>query len=150
MWRVGQQSEKEGAMAQQYRKRRKKAKRRPVQVRPLAPQAFWQALLRAQEAVSSPHPLLHEPISPHVLLEDWKHEEAITLDDTPFMRVMLTLRECYPQTQEFVSATARWYALQRLLNEHALTAWVKPEGEDAWQVDTAVCKRSRGKLIENQ
>jgi hypothetical protein len=126
-------------MAKQHRKRRKKAKRRPVQARPLAPQVFWQALLRAQEAVSSPHPLLHEPVSPHVLLQDWEHEEAITLDDTPFMRVMLTLRACYPQEREFVSAAARWYALQRLLEEHALAAWVKPVGEDAWQVDTAVC-----------
>ena len=125
-------------MAKQHRKRRKKAKRRPVQVRPLAPRGFWQALLRAQEAVSSPHPLLHAPVSPHVLLQDWEHEEAITLDDTPFMRVMLTLRACYPQEQEFVSAAARWYALQRLLEEHALAAWVKPVGEDAWQVDTAV------------
>ena len=125
-------------MAKQHRKRRKKAKRRPVQARPLAPQVFWQALLRAQEAVSSPHPLLHEPVSPHVLLQDWEHEEAITLDDTPFMRVMLTLRACYPQEREFVSAAARWYALQRLLEEHALAAWVKPVGEDAWQVDTAV------------
>ena len=80
----------------------------------------------------------HEPVSPHVLLQDWEHEEAITLDDTPFMRVMLTLRACYPQEREFVSAAARWYALQRLLEEHALAAWVKPEGEDAWQVDTAV------------
>ena len=125
-------------MAKHTRKRRKKDKRRPVQARPLAPQAFWQALLRAQEAVSSPHPLLHERVSPHVILQDGDQEEAITLTDTPFMRVMLTLRECYPQTQEFVSATARWYALQSLLDEHALSAWVKPVGEDAWQVDTAV------------
>jgi hypothetical protein len=81
---------------------------------------------------------LQEPVSPHVLLPDWEHEEDITLTDTPFMRVMLTLRACYPQEREFVSAVARWYALQRLLHERALSAWIKPVGEDAWQVADAV------------
>ena len=118
-------------MAKHTRKRRKKDKRRSVQVRPLAPEAFRQALLRAQEAVSSPHPLFHERVSLHVILQDGDQEEAITLTDTPFMRIMLTLRACYPQEREFVSAAARWYALQSLLDEHALPAWVTPVGEDA-------------------
>ena len=125
-------------MAKQHRKRRKKATRRPVQARPLAPQVFRQALLRAQEAVESPRPLFHEPISPHALLPDWEDEEDITLTDTHVMRVLLTLRACYPQTREFVSAAARWYALQRLLDERALSPWVTPLGDAAWQVDAAV------------
>jgi hypothetical protein len=124
-------------MAKHPWKRHQRGKRRPEQARPLAPEAFRQAVLRAQEAASRPHPLLQERVSPHVMLQGRDEELAITLHDTPLLRVMLTLRDCYPQPEDSLSAFRRWQALERLLEHHALAPWVKPVGE-AWQVADAV------------
>ena len=57
-------------MAKHPRKRRARDKRRPEQVRPLDPETFRQAVLRAHAAASTLHPLLHERGTPHLLLRD--------------------------------------------------------------------------------
>jgi hypothetical protein len=124
-------------MAKHPWKRRPRDKRRPAQVRPLAPEAFRQAVLRATEAASTPHPLVHERVSPHLMLRDGNQEEALTFTDTPLMGAILTLRECYPQLEDWLSALGRFQALESLLEHHELAPWVKPVGE-AWQVADAV------------
>jgi hypothetical protein len=125
-------------MAKHPRKRHNKAKRRPVYAWPLAPEAFRQAVLRAAEAAGKPHPLLHERVTPHIKLWDGNEELAITLTDTPVLRAMLTLRECFPQEREWLSACRRHHALEGLFGHPALAPWVTPVGETSWQVDDAV------------
>ena len=126
-------------MAKHPRKRHNKDKRRPVYAWPLAPEAFRQAVLRATEAAGKPHPLLHERVTPHITLRGGRNEElAITLTDTPVIRAMLTLRECFPQEREWLSAVRRCHALEGLFANPALYPWVKPVGEASWQVDDAV------------
>jgi hypothetical protein len=65
-------------------------------------------------------------------------ELAITLDDAPVIRAMLTLRECFPQEREWRSAFRRCHALEGLVGHPALSPWLKPVGEAAWQVADAV------------
>jgi hypothetical protein len=124
-------------MAKHPRKRRQRGKWRPEQARPLAPEAFRQAVLRANAAASTPHPLLHERVTPPLLLRDGNQEEALAFTDTPLMRAILTLRECYPQPGDWLSAFWRCQALESLLEHHELAPWVKAVGE-AWQVADAV------------
>lgn len=124
-------------MAKRHRKQRQRGTLRPEHARTFAPEAFRRAVLRAQEAASTPHSLLHERVTPHLILRHGNYEDAITLNDTPLMRVMLTLRECYPQPGDWLSALRRWQALESLLEQPELSPWVTPGGE-AWQVADAV------------
>jgi hypothetical protein len=71
------------------------------------------------------------------MLQGRDEELAITLNDTPLMRIMLTLRDCYPQPEDSLSAFRRCRALESLLVHPALAPWVKQVGE-AWQVQDAV------------
>jgi len=126
-------------MAKHPRKRHKKAKRRPVYAWPLAPEAFRQAVLRVTAAAGTPQPLLHERVTPPITLRGGRNEElAIPLTDTPVIRALLTLRECFPQEREWLSAFRRHHALEGLFGHHALAPWIKPVGEASWQVDDAV------------
>jgi hypothetical protein len=129
-WHEG---EKEAVMAKHHRKQRQRGTLRPEKARTFAPEAFRRAVLRANAAASTPHPLLHERVTPHLMLQDEHREQAITLNDTPIMRVMLTLRACYPQRGDWLSALWRLQALESLLEHHDLAPWVKPVGE-AWAV----------------
>ena len=126
-------------MAKHPRKRHKKDKGRPVDAWPLPPEAFRQAVFRANEAAGKPHPLLHERVTPHITLQSGEDEELdITLTDTPVIRAMLTLRECFPKEREWLSAVRRCHALEGLFANPALSPWVKPVGEASWKVDHAV------------
>jgi hypothetical protein len=120
-------------MAQHRRKRRQKNQRRLQHVRPLAPEAFREAVLRANAAASTPHPLLQEGVDPSLILRDGNQEEAIALPDTPLMRALLTLRDCYPQPGDWRSAVWRCQALEGLLEQPALAPWIKPV-ETGWAV----------------
>jgi hypothetical protein len=71
------------------------------------------------------------------MLRDGDTEEAITLTDTPLLRIMLALEDCFPQPGESLSAFWRLQALESLLEHNALSPWVKPVGE-AWQVADAI------------
>lgn len=102
--------------------------------RPVPLEAFRDACARADEAVLSPHPLLHERVSPHVILRD-EHtgevEELWQLADTPTNRVNLTLRECFPDRLEYMCAATRLWALLDLLDDPRLEPWIvvkAPEG----------------------
>jgi hypothetical protein len=77
-------------------------------------------------------------VTPHITLRDGNEELAITLTDTPVIRAMLTLRGCFPQEREWLSACRRHHALEGLFGHPALSPWVTPVGEASWQVDDAV------------
>lgn len=101
--------------------------------RPVPLEAFRDACARADAAVVSPHPRLHERVSPHVMLTDAKPGEpqALRLADTPMNRVNLTLRECFPDRLEYMCAATRLWALLDLLDDPRLDPWIlvkKPEG----------------------
>jgi hypothetical protein len=96
-------------------------------------EAFRDACTRADEAVLSPHPLLHERVSPHVMMTDAKagELEVLRLADTPMNRVNLTLRECFPDRLAYMCAATRLWALLDLLDDPRLDAWIlvkTPEG----------------------
>jgi hypothetical protein len=101
--------------------------------RPVPLEAFRDACARADEAVLSPHPLLHERVSPHAIMTDAKagEPEALRLADTPMNRVNLTLRECFPDQLEYMCAATRLWALLDLLDDPRLDPWIlvkKPDG----------------------
>ena len=77
---------------------------------PVLLEAFRGACARADAAVLPPHLLLHERVSPHVILRD-EHtgevEELWRLADTPMNRVNLTLRECFPDQLAYMCAATR-------------------------------------------
>ena len=121
-------------MAKHPRKRHKKDKRKPVSALPLAPEAFKQAVDRAEEAVKS-HLLFHEQVVPPITLGSEIEEElGITLT----VRALQTLRECFPQEREWFSAVRRYHAFMGLFGHPALSPWVEPNGETTWKVDRAV------------
>ena len=119
-------------------KRRRKPRlawRLPEQYkRPVSVEAFRDACVRADAAVLSPHPLLHERVSPYVLLRDegtGEVQELWRLHDTPMNRVNLTLRECFPDRLEYMCAATRLWALLDLLDDPRLDPWIlvkKPDG----------------------
>jgi hypothetical protein len=102
--------------------------------RPVPLETFRNACARADEAVLSPHPLLHERVSPHAILRDeytGEVEELWRLADAPMNRVNLILRECFPDQLEYMCAATRLWALLDLLDGPRLDAWIlvkTPEG----------------------
>jgi hypothetical protein len=101
--------------------------------RPVPVEAFRDACARADAAVASPHPLLHERVSPHVILTEARPGEpqALRLADTPMNRINLTLRECFADSLEYMCAATRLWALLDLLDDPRLDPWIlvkKPDG----------------------
>jgi hypothetical protein len=100
--------------------------------RPVPLQAFRDACAHADAAVLSPHPLLHERVSPHVIMTDVRPGEpqALRLADTPMNRVILTLRESFADSLECLCAATRLWALLDLVDDPRLDAWILvKEGE---------------------
>jgi hypothetical protein len=64
-----------------------------------------------------PHPLLHERVSPHVILQDGAQEIAIAFTDNPAARAMLPMKECYADRAELYSAFWRPCAIGPLLEQ---------------------------------
>jgi hypothetical protein len=93
-----------------YRRKLRPAWRLPDKFkRPVPLEAFRDACARADEAVLSPHPLLHERVSPHVMMTDAKamEPEVLRLADTPMNRVNLILQEYFPDQLEYMCAATR-------------------------------------------
>jgi hypothetical protein len=117
-----------------YRRKLRPAWRLPDKFkRPVPLEAFRDACARADEAVLSPHPLLHERVSPHVMMTDAKamEPEVLRLADTPMNRVNLILQEYFPDQLEYMCAATRLWALLDLLDDPRLDPWIlvkKPEG----------------------
>jgi hypothetical protein len=57
-------------------KRRRPRGPRPEYSRPLDPEPFRLACLQALAASTTPHPLLHERVSPHIILQDGAEEQT--------------------------------------------------------------------------
>jgi hypothetical protein len=129
--------EKECAMPK-HRKRRPGNELRPENARPLAPEEFRQAVLRAEEAASKPHPLLHERVTPHVILQNGDKTTEITITDTPLARIIFALQECYPVREESLSAFWRFQAIGHLVQHQALSPWVRSVGPGAWEVQDPI------------
>jgi hypothetical protein len=93
---------------------------------PVPLEAFRDACTRADKAVLSPHPLLHERVSPHVIMTDAKagEPEVLRLADTPMNRVNLTLRECFPDRLAYMCAATRLWALLDLLDDPRFEPWM--------------------------
>jgi hypothetical protein len=93
---------------------------------PVPLKAFRDACARADAAVLVPHPLLHERVSPHVIMPDAVpgEPEALRMADTPMNRINLTLRECFPDELEYMCAATRLWALLDLLDDPRLDPWI--------------------------
>lgn len=61
----------------------------PAEALPLHPITFKAAALRALGGAMQPHPLLHERVNPHLILEDRGDEIPIQIADTPLARALL-------------------------------------------------------------
>jgi hypothetical protein len=113
---------------------------RPENAKPLDPEAFRFAYLQAIQAASTPHPLLHERVSPHLIMRDAQpgEPEALRLTDIPLNRVILTFRECFTDEREYFSAAWRYFALEELLEDPALDPWILVKGENALMLHDAL------------
>jgi hypothetical protein len=94
-------------MPKRRRPRRPRPMLRPHEALPLDPERFREACLQALEASTQPHPLLHERVTPHVVLQDGDEESALAINDTPLTRMTLTMKACYDTAAEYHSACWR-------------------------------------------
>jgi hypothetical protein len=111
-------------MPKRRRPRDPRRELRPEHARPLDPKPFRVACAQALAASTTPHRLLHERVSPHVILQDGAEESAIWLTDNPMARVMLTLRDHYSDQAEYHSACWRLQGMGPLLEQPELDPWL--------------------------
>jgi hypothetical protein len=69
---------------------------------------------------------LHERVSPHVVFRDTRPGEpqGLRINDTSLGRIILTLRECFPDRLEYLCAATRVWALLELLDDPRLDPWI--------------------------
>lgn len=111
---------------------------RPEQAHPLDPGPFMTAFARVMAAAAQPHPHLHERVSPHIIRRDAGEDLELRLMDTPLNRVLLTLRECYDDRLDYVSASWRVLALGAVLTDPRLAPWVHATGPEDWELHDAI------------
>jgi hypothetical protein len=109
---------------------------RPEYARPLDPEGFQLAAIEALTASTTPHPLLHERVSPHVILQD--EGEALWLTDTPRNRVMMTLRDHYDDQASYHSACWRLFGIGPLLEQPELDPWVGSRTANRCEIDETI------------
>jgi hypothetical protein len=111
---------------------------RPEHARPLDPEPFRVACLQALAASTTPHPLLHERVSPHVILQDEAGESAIWLTDNPTARAMLTLRDHYDDQAAYHSACWRLWGIGPLVEQPELDPWVRSRTPERYEIDETI------------
>ena len=89
-------------------------------------------------AAQQPHRLLHERVSPHVIITDPEEPMAIRLEDTPTNRAILTLREDYADRADYHSAFWRFWALGKVLDDPRLPPWILVKGPEHMELHDAV------------
>jgi hypothetical protein len=125
-------------MPKRRRSRGSKSELRPEHARPLDPEPFKVACLQALAASTTPHPLLHERVSPHLILQDGAEETAIWLTDNPRARIMLTLRDHYGDQVAYHSACWRLFGIGPLLEQPELEPWVRSRTADRYEIDETI------------
>ena len=125
-------------MPQRRRPRGPRRELRPEHARPLELEPFRVACLQALAASTTPHPLLHERVSPHVILHDGAGETAIQLTDNPLARALLTLRDHYSDQVEYHSACWRLQGIGPQLEQPELDPWVKSRTENRCEIDESI------------
>jgi hypothetical protein len=111
---------------------------RPEHARPLDPEAFRIAAQAALAATTTPHPLLHERVSPHMVLHDGEESEALWLTDIPMNWAMITLRDYYEDRLDYTSANWRLGAIGALADRPELAPWIAAAPQGGYEVADAV------------
>jgi hypothetical protein len=88
-------------------------------------------------AAGKPHALLHERVTPHVILQDGENPLEITINDTPLARIIFSFQEFYPKREESFSACWRFQALGELFEHTELSPWAHRSGTE-WEIDDTV------------
>ena len=122
----------------QQRSRGPRDKLRPEHARPLDPKPFREACLQALAASTTPHPLLHERVSPHVILQDGADESASWLTDNPMAHAVLTLRDHYGDQAAYHSACWRLWGIGPLLERPELDPWVRSRTAGGYEIDETI------------
>ncbi len=128
-------------MAKRRRKPRLAWKRPEQFTRPLDPEVFRAAYAQAMRTGSRPHPLLHERVSPQVILRadrTGEGQERWRLNDTPMNRVNVTLRACFADTLDYMSAAHRFWALQDILDNPRVDPWILVKRAKRWELHEAL------------
>jgi hypothetical protein len=125
-------------MPKRHRPRGPRPEFRPEHARPLDPDRFFAAAQAAMAASTTPHPLLHERVTSHVILRDGADVDHLWLADTTLNWIILTLRDHYADPVDYRSAGWRVWAIEALVDRQKLAPWIASAPTGGYEIADAV------------